>query len=47
MKALLLVALAVLIFTSSAACGEIPFTLEKGLIIVSGKAKDGQHFFIL
>jgi hypothetical protein len=42
MKALLLVALAVLIFTSSAACGEIPFTLEKGLIIVSGKAKDGQ-----
>jgi hypothetical protein len=42
MKALLVAAIAVLTLTSTAACGEIPFTLEKGLIIVSGKAKDGQ-----
>jgi hypothetical protein len=42
MKAVLAAAIAVLTFTSTAVCGEIPFTLEKGLIIVSGKAKDGQ-----
>src|SRR5690349_7771795 len=42
MKTLLALTIAVLALTSSAVCGEIPFTIEKGLVIVSGKAKDGQ-----
>ena len=36
--------LTVAIFTLSATalCGDIPFTLEKGFVIISGKSKDGQ-----
>jgi hypothetical protein len=42
MKTLFALTVAVLTLVSTAVCGEIPFTIEKGLIIVAGKAKDGQ-----
>jgi hypothetical protein len=42
MKTLIALAIAVFALASTAICGDIPFTIEKGLILVSGKAKGGQ-----
>lgn len=42
MKVLFALVLAIMTLASTAVCGEMPFTIEKGLIIISGKAKDGQ-----
>ena len=42
MRAFFALVISVLTLASTAICSEIPFTIEKGLVIVSGKAKDGQ-----